>query len=233
MAEHDEGSPPGSYPGPPPTEQFAQPQYPTARYSQYPAGQYPQYPAYGQQPYGQPYAPAPYGAPPGYGYPPPGYGYPPYPAAPTGPRRPGLVMAASVLGYVNAGLLLLAGVLLFFGAAVVSDLEDVAGSNTSYDTEFALDGIVNFVAAGLVIAGAVMLTGRKPVGRILLAVGNGIVVASCVYWLVRMNSDRFDGAGDGWAVWTAVFGALAILTLAFSFVSDVTRWLNRTEQSQQ
>ncbi|MGI8678631.1 MAG: hypothetical protein ACR2LX_08100 [Jatrophihabitans sp.] len=194
----DAGGAPG-YQGPP--------SYPAG---QYPAGQYPAAPYPGAQ-YPSPMYPQPYGYPAPYGYPP----------APTGPQRPGLILAACVLGYINAGLLILAGALLLFGASIAHDIQDLANGGRDYGTELGIDGFVNFVAAGLLIAGAVMFTASKSTGRILLAVGNAVVIAEAIYWLVRFDSIR----SDGWIVYAVIFGALAVLPLAFSFTADVNRWM--------
>lgn len=204
------GSPDTPYGGRPPTGDQPQPQYP----------QYPQ-PQAGQNPY-PPYPPQPYGYPPQpYGYPPV---YPAYPVTPAGPKRPGLTIAAAVLGYINAGMLILAGALLLFGASIANDLENNYDTGTDYSTEIAFDGFVNLIAAGLLIAGAVMFTGRKSSGRALFAVGNGIVIAEAIYWLVRFNDELSDN-NSGFIVWAVLFGALAVLPLAFSFTTDVNRWL--------
>ncbi|GAB2472516.1 hypothetical protein [Jatrophihabitans fulvus] len=207
----------GQYEGPPQTEQYP---------AQQPYGQ----PAPYQQPYGQPAYPQP-AYPQPYGYAPPPYGYPqPYGYPPVGPKRPGMVIAASVLGYVNAGLLIIAGLVLLFGGALTNSFEDASDSGTNYGVELAIDGIVNFIAAGLIIAGAVIFTGGKTNGRTLLAVGNGIVIASAVYWMVRLSDDRFDGAGNGYIVWGVIFAALAILPLAFSFSGAINDWLREKSQ---
>ncbi len=100
-ADPDTPTEPGEpYAGPPPTSP-----YPPAGYSGVPYG-YPDRPPYGYPaPYGHPGPsghPAPYGFPP-YGYPAP-YGYPgPWPApASRAPRRPGQVVTAAVLAFVQA-----------------------------------------------------------------------------------------------------------------------------------
>lgn len=210
--EHGGGSAPG-YHGPPAPEQ-----YPGGQEPQYPSGQYPG----GQHPPGQSqYPPGQYPQP--YGYPQP-YAYPmPYTGAPSGPQRPGLVVAAAVLGYVNAGLLILAGALLLFGASIANDIQRASGTGTDYGTEFALDGFANLVAAGLLIGGAVMFVGRKSTGRILFTVGNAIVVAAAIYWVVRFHGDHVDRAG--YIIYALLFGALAVLPLAFSFAGGVNGWL--------
>ncbi len=205
MTDYDSQQPPqGGYGGPPPTQPYA--------------GQ-PQAPAYGQYP----------GYPPAYGYPPNPYVTPYGPPPQTGPKRPGLVIAGSVLAYVNAGMIILAGALLLFGAAIVNDFEDAFDSNTNYGVEFAIDGVVNLIMGGLLIAGAVGFTSGKPIGRTLLTVGNGLVIAASVYWLLRFSGDRYN-AGDGYIVWSVIFAILAILSLAFSFTGAVNRWLAEVRQ---
>ncbi len=182
------------------------PGYPPA----YNQGQYPQ-----QYPQQQP--------PPGYGYPPPGYGYPPGYGPPPGQRsRPGLATAASVLSFVNAGLLVIGGSLLLFGANIVSGVESGFGSSSNLSSELLLDGFVNLLCAGLLIAGGVQVLGRKRNGRILMTVGAGIVLAACVYWLVRFNDVTQSG---GLVVYSLLFGVLAVLSLAFISSSSVRTWI--------
>jgi hypothetical protein len=202
------------YQGPPPTGQWVPEQPPANPWATPPYG--PAQPPYGpvQPPYGPP---SPYG----YGYPP---GYPPgYPAGyPSGPSRPGTAVGAAVLGYINAGLLILAGSLLLFGASFVSDVEDATDSNTDYGAELAMDGFVNMIAAGLLIAGGVMLTGRNPNGRILFSIGSAVVLAETVYWLVR-----FDGlTATGFFVYSMLFAALTIVGVALAWSPGIGSWLS-------
>ena len=173
---------------------------------QYPPAQYPQ-PYYGQYPQ-QGY--------PGYpGYPPPYPGYPPPP--PYGSVRPGTATAANVLAFVTAGLLIVAGLLLFFGASVINGLDQ----NNSYSVvtaEFVLDGVLNCVAGGLLIAGGVSFSGRNPSGRIMLSVGSGIVLGESVYWLARFHE------ADA-AFWALVFAALVIVSLSLAWSSSANAWI--------
>jgi hypothetical protein len=195
------------YQGPPPTGQWM-----------------PQQPA---DPWATP-QPDGYAQPSGYqppGYPAPGYptpGYPRYPAGyVSGPARPGTAIGAAVLGYISAGLLVLAGSLLLFGASFVSDVETAAGSGTDYGSELALDGFVNMIAAGLLIAGGVMLTGRNPNGRIMFSIGSGLVIAETLYWLVR-----FDGfTATGFVVYSVLFGALTVVGLGLAWAPGVSSWI--------
>src|SRR4051794_17307809 len=98
--------------------------------------------------------------------PPPGYpgAYP----APWDTGRPVGVMGASVLAYIDAGLLILAGLLLLVGASAVDSFNQAFGSNdTNAAVELATDGLVNLVAAGLMIAGGVLMETRSERGRLL------------------------------------------------------------------
>ena len=205
MTAYGPGEQPGmpAYQGPPPTGDPSQPLYPAQ-------------PTY---PYGYPQAP-------GYGYPPGPYpAYPPYPPVgypmQLGPRRPGTATAAGVLAFVNGGLLILAGALLLFGGSIASDIEDSTNSSTHVGTELVLDGLVNFLAAGLLIAGGVALMGRKPSGRTMMGIGGGIVLASTVYWLVRF--DKLPTSG--FVTWAVIFAALTVVGLALVATRAVTEWL--------
>ncbi len=201
-----EWTPPGSESDPPPYRGAP------------PSGPYDPYAA-PAQPYATPpaYQPYPYGY--GYGYAPQGYG----PAHPREPR-PGTLTAAAVLGYVTAGLLLLAGIILFTGASTVNDLNDNFDISNTYSSEFVTAGIVNLIAGGLLIGGAVAMTGRSSTGRALCTAGNGIVVALTVYWLTRWGTRT---GAEGLIFWAFVFATLAVVGAALSFTSDGNRWLAR------
>lgn len=204
----------GGYQGPPSSGQHDQPTYPVT-----PPGYSSAQPGYPQQGY-----PTPGYPPPGYGgYPAPGYplGYPPAPAP--GDRRPGTLTAAAVLGYVAAGLLVVAGVLLFFGASTIQGFNNAFGNqDTSYTAEFVLAGVANLIAAGLLIAGSVSMTGRNTTGRLLYVVGSGIVIVATIYWLARWAT-KFGA--EGLIVYGLLFAALVIIGTSLAFTSDGNRWL--------
>jgi len=156
----------------------------------------------------QPQAPAP---------PPPGYpgSYPP----PWDTGRPGGISAASVLGYIDAGLLILAGLLLLIGASAVDSWNNAFGSNdNSITAELAIDGLLNLLSAGLQIAGGVMIADRSERGRTLFTVGGGLCIAAGVYWLIRVHD-------VGVAIWTIVFIALPIIALSLAWTAPATEWL--------
>jgi len=217
--------------------QFGEPQYPQPQYGQ-PQYQQPQYgqpqygqPQYGQPQYGQPqyqqpqygqpqYGQAQYGQPgypmPGYqmsGYPMPGYG---------GPPRPAGLTAAAVLAYVAAGLLIFAGILLFFGASVINSFDAIDGGTASggmLTAELAFDGLLNLLSGGLLISGAVMFTGGRATGRVLMSIGCGIVIVESIYWALRTG-------GNGVA-WSVLFAAIVIVALSLAWTAGATRWLTQ------
>ncbi|MBE7188997.1 hypothetical protein [Jatrophihabitans endophyticus] len=198
--------------------------------------------------------PEPYTGPPATGWPPPhsaaaqpGYppgGFPPgYPGAgyawgspapfaghaiDPADVRPGPATAAAVLGFVGSGLLILAGGLLLVGASLVADIESASGSHTNYGIEIGLDGVADLIAAALLIAGGVLLTGRKPAGRVVLTVGNAIVAALTIYWLVR-----FGGLTSGLLFYPLLFAALAVVSTVLAWLVPVSAWLNRAVADQR
>lgn len=202
----------GRYLGPPPT---APPEYDAVPYG---TGRD------GSGTYGQPYGfPAPQpteylpAAP--VGYPRPfAPAYSPY-GAPAR-SRPGTALAASVLGYVDAGLLILAGLVLFFGASEIQSFDNTFGTdNGSVTTELIVNGLLNLVVAGLLIAGAVGLMQSARSGRVLLSVGGALCVAQAIYWLVRAHRTETT-------VWVIVFMAMSAVMLALAWTRTVSAWLS-------
>ena len=149
--------------------------------------------------------------------PPQGYplAYPP----PWDSGRPGGLMAASVLAYIDAGLLILAGLLLLIGASAIDSFNNAFGSSDQgASAELAMDGLINLVSAGLQIAGGVMMSARSVRGRVLFTFGGAVCLAAGVYWLLRVHT-------AGVAIWTAVFIALPIIGLGMSWTAPATVWL--------
>jgi hypothetical protein len=172
-----------------------------------------------------PYPPPPYGAP----YPPPPYGYPGYPGSyrpPWDAGRPNAILVASVLAYVNAGLLILSGLLLLAGASAVDSWNDAFGSHhNNIGTELAIDGLINLLSAALQIAGGILVLGRSERGRILLTVGGALCIAAGVYWLIRVHD-------VGVGTWTVLYVAMPITGLALVWTAPCTEWLRGNDPHQ-
>jgi hypothetical protein len=168
-------------------------------------------------PYAQPTNP--------YAYPQPRdpYAYP-QPGEP-GQRRPGTMTAAAVLGYISGGLLVIAAMIVLTGASLVASIDNAATTVDleRFTVELTLDGFLNVVAAGLLIAGGVAITRRRPVGRTMYSIGAAIVLVEAVYWLVRWDSQIDDASGL--AFYAALFGVLAVIGLFLVWTRIGSAWL--------
>jgi hypothetical protein len=186
-------------PGYPPAPTYQQPGYPPAPYP------LPVYPQTGYQPYPQPGP---------YGYPPAVPAYYPQP----GNGRPGVVVAAAVLGYVVAGFLILSGFLLLIGASAVDGIDDTYGNNSG-TTKFLLSGVANLVSSGFLIAGGVMLTSRQPRGRAMYAIGSAVCIGAGVFWLT---------VSLGSIIWVIIYCAPVIIGTIFIYGVSTARWMGLT-----
>ena len=184
-------------------------------------------PGYAPPP-GWPVAPG-YGPPPGYGVQ-PGYGPPPghggYPApygAPAGwwggppraPQRPGVVVAAAVLCFAQAGLVQVASFYasLLLSAARVFD--PGAGDGVVGVT------LVQLLSIGLLVAGGVLeFSGR----RIWLWAASGAQVALAVYWMTAVGD--LSGADDlgGLLVVPLFFLIMPATAVGLSLSGAATAW---------
>lgn len=205
MSDWSSADEPGAYYGPPPTQPhvpgngpYDHPQWSWSP----PAGSYAAYPQPGGYPPAPPYASA-------YGPPAPGEG------------RPGTLLAAAVLGYVTAALLIVAGLLLAFSVSLLDDLLD----GNSFTAEFTLACLANFAAAGLLIGGSVAMTARNRTGRRVYTAGAATVLALTVYWLARWAAST---GREVLVVYGLFFATLAAIGLALAYVGGAGRWLARS-----
>jgi hypothetical protein len=192
----------------------------------------PAYPPYG---FG-PYAPAPYGYPGPYGYAPAPYGHPgPWaPGPPPGPRRPGQLIASTVLAFVQAALVAISSLYLWFAASLVEfaagqapvDLtaRDLASEGT------ALAGIGIGSAVLLVVGGVAGLTRRSRTAWLLLAGAHVVQVLLAAYWAIRLHTLLSDAPGTGGeAVFTTfalVFTAAPLVGLGLVLLGPGRRWFD-------
>ena len=144
-----------------------------------------------------------------------------YPGVPQ--QRPAGVLAAAVLSWIAAGLLLLGAGLLFFGAAFLHEIDTATAAPDAYVVEFTVDAFLDLVAAGLLVAGGVGLMNGALYGRSLLSAGAAIVVVEAVYWLIRWTT-RSGGTVVGYAV---LFASLVMAAATFAWSRPVTNWLSR------
>jgi hypothetical protein len=146
--------------------------------------------------YGPPGFPPPYGYGPHPPYGPPGpYGAVPYPGGPFPPARegrPGQVVGAAVLGFVQALLVLIASMYVWFIASMAElAIEGSPNAAPAPAYEFAREGpvltIVQLVSAALlVIAGILALTRRTRMAWLLLVAALAAQIALAIYWWVQL-----------------------------------------------
>lgn len=149
-----------------------------------------------------------------YGPPVPMYSIYPDPGA-VGRDRPGQVVATAVLGYVEAGLLILTGLILFSGSSASSS------GDYGWGAQFAFAGVGDMVAAGLLIAGGVAFVGGRRLGRTLVAAGLGLCVLEALFWVIRLS----DSSGAIFAG-AAFYLTMPIIGTSLSFAGRVSRWLD-------
>lgn len=219
-----EYSPDPGYTPPPPMPPQAPPQQPQTPPGYPPPGYPPGYPAPGYPPYGT--YPASGGAP-GYWGVAAGGGYPPPPPDPN--RRPGTVTSAAILGWVTAGLLVFLGALLFEGADFLNDFDNYrygyGPDNPS--GELVVDGVLNLILGGLLIAGGVMIMSRRSAGRWLYFAAAAGVFALSIYWALRWNDD-FDNT-PLFVFWAFVFAALVVVGSSLLAGGQARTWFTRKQ----
>ncbi len=198
---------------------------------------------YGQQPDPSGGYPQQGGTPPGgypqQGTPPGGYpqqgGYPQapgYSSMPQAPQeysggpipRPGSVMAAAVLAYVQAGITSITTVLAFIGLGT----GDITGGDLILEL---LVAIAQAVGIALLIMGGVQFAAGK--SRNLLVAGCALELVICLYYLIRFLTADTDGvdqqlvnAATGVMVFIVVFFAtMPTISLIISLGSSSTQFL--------
>ena len=186
-----------AYAGPPPT---VRPPYP-----------FPPVPGYGVPPYG-------YGPPPPYGYPGPyGPAYPGGPFAPAPQRRPGQVVGAAVLAFVQSLLVLIASLYVWFFASLAElAIEQSPNAAPAPAYELAREGTVLALVqllsvVLLVVAGILALSRRTRAAWLLLVGGHAVQVLLTVYWWAKLSDLLGPAAGAD-----DVAGVLGALSLFFA-----------------
>jgi hypothetical protein len=217
------------YAGPPPTS------------APYP-GPYGSY-GYGSSGYGQPYgyAPPPYDRPQPYYQP-----YAPWPPgarAPwaQGPERPGPVIAAAVLAFVQATVVLIVSLYLWFFASV-ADLATggMAGAYSSTTiralaTEGSTLALLQLLSAVLlVVAGILALNRRTRAAWLRLITAHAVQLLLAGYWTVRLMMLLGDLPGDdpqsAFLTLTLFFAAGPAVAVGLLLVGSGRRWFDGTAQ---
>ena len=221
------------YPGPPRT---APQQPPAGQQTQYGPPPYGQHPPYGQQPLG---APQPWGQP-QWGQPQWGSGpYGPAWGRPPVPRTPAQVIAAAVLAFVQAVVVLIASLYVWFFASIAdiasSGRPDVYTSETA--RQLATEGTVLavlqlFSVALLVIGGILALNRRTPTAYRLLAGAHVVQVVLALYWAGRLLDVLGDLPGadgeESLAAFSLFFLVGPVVSLGLLLSGAARRWFAAT-----
>jgi hypothetical protein len=203
----------------------------------------------GQPPFGPPgYGPPPYGPPPGYGPgygpaygPPPGYGMPPngmqpYGAGPLGPprppSRPGQVVGAAVLAFVQGALVLIASLYVWFFASVAEMAieENPTGAPTPAYQFADLGGtlaIIQLASVVLLVAGGILaLVRRARTSWLVLVAAQAVQLVITVYWAVQLQDvlGRIEEIGSVLAVFSVFFAAFPLISLGLVLAGTGRRW---------
>lgn len=204
----------GQQPGDQGQGQPGYPQSPAQGFPQAPG--YPQSPAQGFPQAGYPQAP---------GYPQQGYGgMPPAPPEHTPPSRPGTIMAAAVLGYVQAGITLIPTILLIAGLGAASDVGDTGEVVLGWLVMLAqLAGVVLLILGGVKLAGGTT--------RNIYVAGAALELVICVYYLIRIVAA--DDAGLEFAedmkaaatIFPLFFAIMPVIGLAMALGGAGAQWL--------
>jgi hypothetical protein len=185
-----------------------------------------------------PVQPVPYGYPAPSGYPAP-YGYPaPWPGPPhRGPARPGQVVTAAVLAFVQAGLVLIASLYVWFFASIIEFAATEGspvyspGAVDALATEGTVLAVVQLASAALLIAAGIRaLSARTRAAWLLLVAATALQVLLALYWVVRLGM-LLDGAADAGArgaflAFTVFFAAAPLVSLGLLLIGAGRRWFD-------
>jgi hypothetical protein len=141
------------------------------------------------------------------------------------------VIAAAVLAFVQAALVLIASLYVFLFASLAEVAAGAPGFSASRTQELALEGqvlaTVQLVSAVvLVVAGIAALTRRTRAAWLTLVVATGVQVVLALYWMVRLTGLVGHGADAGGALAAAAlfFAAGPVVALGLVLAGAGRRW---------
>jgi len=132
-------------------------------------------------------------------------------------ERPGEAVAAAVLSLVVAALLLITGFVVIFAASSLENDPDTDPSQRT--TLFVFAGLVNVIAAAILIVGGVLLLSRSKSARATIVSGTTLCLALGVFWLANDQGD------SGIVVWLLIFCVPVIIATLLSASTRITIWL--------
>ncbi|MCF6746100.1 hypothetical protein E9529_17830 [Blastococcus sp. KM273128] len=196
---------------------------------------------YGAPPYGyghQPYAPpGPYAPPAPYGWP-GAWGATTFPGGPVpfrAGRRPGQVIGAAVLSFVQAVLVLIASLYVWFFASLAQmAIEESPTAAPTQAYEFAREGgvlsIVQVVSVVLLVAAGILaLSRRNRVAWLVLLAAHGVQLLLTAYWWAQLTdllgpAAAADDVGGVVAVFSLFFAAAPLVALGLVLFGAGRSW---------
>jgi hypothetical protein len=176
-------------------------------------------------------APTPYAGGPGYGWPPGYSGHPPaWGWPPPRPRKPGQVIGAAVLAFVQAAVALIGTLYTYMLSALAGLSVDQGGfaglaGLASEGTTLAVVQLLSVVP--LVAGGILVLNRRSRAAWLTLAVALVVQVLIALYWTLRLSGaigDGFDADAGPLAWFTIFFAAAPLVGLGLLFSGAARRW---------
>ena len=186
-------------------------------------------PPYAGPPPTTPYRPAPWGWPPvaAYGAPWPPPWTQPWPPVPSRPQRPGQVIAAAVLAFVQAAGVALATAYLQLLTTVFSMAAGGPGFPADGAALAAEAGVLGVVQLGsvlvLVLGGVLALTRRSAPARWTLVAALALQLALAAYWAVRLLG-AFDSRPGVLLVLVLFFAAAPAVALGLTVGRPARAW---------
>jgi len=143
--------------------------------------------------------------------------YAAYPPAGYSQQRPGAVAGATVISVAMAGVLLITGFIVIFAASSLGTSDAV--ESTANVTPFVVAGLLNVVAAALLIIGGVLLLGRAAASRMAIGAATVLCIALAIFWLANDQND------NGIIIWLFIFCVPVITATLLATTASVTQWL--------
>jgi hypothetical protein len=160
---------------------------------------------------------------------------------PRGPQRPSQVVTSAVLAFVQAGVVLIASLYVYFFASIlgIATQENPgvfrSASVVAFASEVSVLAIVQFVSVVLlVVAGIRALVARTRVAWLLTVAAHAVQIVLAVYWAVRlitlMNDTPGPDSGGALTAVTIFFAAAPIVGLGMVVGGPGRRWFESPHQ---
>ena len=160
---------------------------------------------------------------------------------PRRPQRPGTVITSAVLAFVQAGIVLIASLYVWFFASVIDVLAEdnpaVFGSSRmeSLATEVTVLAILQLLSVVLlIIAGIRVLSARTRAAWLLALAAHAVQIVLAIYWAVRlvtlMNEAPGADSTGALAAVTIVFAAAPVVGLGMVVAGSGRRWFASPHQ---